>query len=119
MPRRESDPENFDPSELRHNRHDRLETIFKVNIGLVITMVAYFGTGVWWASAQTSELKYLRSDLTRIDNRIEQATADRYTSNDASRDITAIQKQIQANTLAIQNNTSAIQRFYERAFGRQ
>ena len=103
-------------TERREAQQTKLDVVYKINLGIILAFFVQVSGAVWWASGQTSNTHHLRMSIARIEAQLDKASANRFTSIDADRTITVLQKQIQQNTIAIQNNTASIQRFYEKMF---
>lgn len=94
----------WDGLERRHSRKpEDLGWIKKALIGAIITLMAHFAGGIWWAATQTAKMDFLQSSLIELSQDLKDASADRYRGADAKRDFLVIQDRMERNEDRILN----------------
>lgn len=66
-------------------------------LGIIAIMIIQFCGAIWWASSMASEVRYVRSDLTKLTLAVENGTRDRYSASDAKKDFEYVNLRISAN----------------------
>lgn len=77
-------------------------------IAIVFTLIIQTLGGVWWASAMNAKMEYLQDGQAKLEIAIINASSNRYTSLDASRDWAVNERRLNSIESTINENKKSI-----------
>lgn len=86
-----------DPDRRSNREPEDLGWIKKALIGSIISLMANFSGGIWWAATQTAKMDFVQIQLVGLSASLKEASVDRYRGADAAKDISVLNSRIDRN----------------------